>query len=331
MEIERSFFRDKALSEQLVFVDGISGSGKSMIAPLLSSLKSSELWMIDHIFEFSLIMHSLGHISCDATKTLINTYADLNCYNLMIGRNVNYRATDDSSVQKNKLKSLYDKRRDDPDGPIIEKIIRNTKPINIFMTHYIFYESKPLFEALGDRLKIFIIPVRHPYFLVEHWFNQDWDQRMPNDIRDSSLQYRYKEKEYIWHVKGWEEIYDSLSKSERAIETIYRLSINQEKIEKNFTADEIKRMMIIPFEQFAVNPVNFFEKISHILKTKETKETKEVMKINNVPRNFEKNFIDQQKEKLEYIFSKEDISSEFQKKLHLMAEEYESKYLKEVL
>ena len=52
---------------------------------------------------------------------------------------------------------MDDKRRDDPDGPIIEKIIRNTKPINIFMTHYIFYESKPLFEALGDRLKIFII------------------------------------------------------------------------------------------------------------------------------------------------------------------------------
>ena len=331
MEIDRNFFRDKTLSEQLVFVDGISGSGKSMIAPLLSSLKSSELWLIDHIFEFSLIMHSLGHISGDATKTLIKTYADLNCYNLMIGRNVNYRPTDDSSVQKNQLERLYDKRRGEEDGPIIEKIIRNTKPINIFMTHYIFYESKPLFEALGDRLKIFIIPVRHPYFLVEHWLNQDWDQRMPNDIRDPSLQFRYKEKEYIWHVKGWEEIYDNLSKCERAIETIERLSIDQKKIEKNFTNDEIKRIMVIPFEQFAVNPDIFFEKISYILKTKQTKETKEVMKTNNVPRIFEKDFINQQKEKLEYIFSKEDISSQYQKKLHQMAEDYESKYLEGVL
>ena len=67
----------------------------------------------------------------------------------------------------------------------------------------------------------------------------------------------------------------------------------------------------------------FFSYVSHVVICK--------MKINNVPRNFEKNFIDQQKEKLEYIFSKEDISSEFQKKLHQMAEEYESKYLEDVL
>ncbi len=331
MEMDRNFFRDKALSEQLVFVDGISGSGKSMIAPLLSSLKSSELWMIDHIFEFSLIMHSLGHISGDATKTLIKTYVDLNCYNLMIGRNVNYRPTDDSSVQKNQLKSLYDKRRGSQDGSIIEKIIKDTKPVNIFMTHYIFYESKPLFEALGDRLKIFIIPVRHPYFLVEHWYNQDWDQRMPNDIRDPSLQYKYKGNDYIWHVNGWEEIYDNLSKCEKAIETIDRLSIDQKKIEERFTADEINRIMVVPFEQFAVNPNNFFEKISHILGTKKTKETGEVMKINNIPRIFEKGFINKQKEKLDYIFSKEDITDEYHRKLRQMAEEYESKYLEGIL
>ena len=67
----RRVFRDKVLAEKIIFVDGISGSGKSMISQLLSSLKSSEIWLIDHIFEFALIMHSLGHVSLDATKTII--------------------------------------------------------------------------------------------------------------------------------------------------------------------------------------------------------------------------------------------------------------------
>ena len=201
MENLRTVFRDKSLSERIVFIDGLSGSGKSMISPLISSLESSEIWLINHIYEFTLIMHSLGHISLDAAETIIKTYVDLDCYNLMIGRNVNYRPTDDSSVQKNQLQNVYDERRLGDEGAIIEERVNKENPINIFMSHYIFSESKPLFSALDNRLKIFVVPVRHPYWLVEHWINQDWDNRMSDDIRDPSIQYKLKEKIYTWHGK----------------------------------------------------------------------------------------------------------------------------------
>ena len=50
----RKLHRRQHLAENVVFVDGISGCGKSMISPVLSSLQRGELWMLNHIFEYSI-------------------------------------------------------------------------------------------------------------------------------------------------------------------------------------------------------------------------------------------------------------------------------------
>ena len=45
------FIREKKLAQKILFIDGLSGSGKSLIGPLITSMQKSEYWVYDHLFE----------------------------------------------------------------------------------------------------------------------------------------------------------------------------------------------------------------------------------------------------------------------------------------
>tara|TARA_B100001123_G_scaffold135361_2_gene157005 strand:- start:11466 stop:12464 length:999 start_codon:yes stop_codon:yes gene_type:complete len=330
-KLSREPYREQSLAKNIVFIDGMSGSGKSMIAPVLSSCKRGELWMLDHIFEYSLIMHSLDSMSLNATETLMKIYIDHDSYHLMIGRNINYRETDDSSAQKNGLYERYNERSKKPEGDSVIKKMEEEKPINIFMSHYIFRESKPLFTALNDRLKLFIVPVRHPFWTIENWLNQNWDNKMANNPRDLAMTYQYKGKVYPWHVKDWEDIYDQLHNFERAIETIQRLWMSQEEINKTFSIDQQKKILIIPFEIFAINPSDFINKITKTLETEITTDTESIMRSMNLPREINAEIFSIKKKEILMKADNKKISSHYKDLLVHLADEYEKDYLKEII
>tara|TARA_B100001250_G_scaffold300104_1_gene261781 strand:- start:15848 stop:16867 length:1020 start_codon:yes stop_codon:yes gene_type:complete len=330
-ESSREPYRKQSLAKDIVFIDGMSGSGKSMIAPLMSSLNRGELWLLDHIFEYCLIMYSLGSMSESAAKTLINIYIDHDSYHLRIGRNVNLRASDDSSAQKNGLYELYKKRMEGPEGDSIIKLIASEKPINFFMSHYIFRESQPLFSALKDRLKLFIVPVRHPYWVIENWMNQDWDNKMGNSPKDLAMVYKYNGRVYPWHVKGWEDIYDQLNNFERAIETFKRLYISTDEVKENFTHNQQEKIMMISFEKFATDPHNYLNSINKHLNTEFTSDTESVMSSMNLPRKIEPTIFSLKKDEILKKANREKISSHHKDLLIHLADQYENEYLKDIL
>ncbi len=329
--LTRKLYREQKLAENVVFVDGISGCGKSMIAPVLSSLKRGELWMLDHIFEYSLIMHSMGLMSLEAAETMIKIFIDHDSYNLMIGRNINTRSSDDSSAQKNKMYERYQRRINEQDGDIIIDKMKKEKPINFFMSHYILNESKPLFSALKERLKLFIVPVRHPYWTIENWINQDWDNKMGSNPRDVAIAYEFNKNIYPWHVKGWEEKYDQLNNFERAIETINRLSFDQSKIDKKFSVAQKEKIMIISFEKFATDPQNYLQSINKILDTETTSKTESVMSSMNLPRKIDPSIFSLKKNEILEKANKEKISSHHRDLLIHLADQYENNYLQGII
>ena len=127
---------------------------------------------------------------------------------------------------------------------------------------------------------------------------------------------------------AWEDKFDNLSKHERAIVTINQLTLSESQIEKKFSPEERKKIMIIPFEQFAKNPQIFLEKVKQILNTAETEKTLEVMKSANVPREFDEGFIAKKRLTIERMMSENNVSEDCKELMFEMAENYESEYLK---
>ena len=89
------------IAENIVFLDGLTGTGKTMMAPLLTSLARVELARFDHIHEYLSALDANQKIESDAVSVLMNMYADLALYNSMIARESNFRWNDLSGVFSN--------------------------------------------------------------------------------------------------------------------------------------------------------------------------------------------------------------------------------------
>ena len=81
-------------TNEVIFIDGLWGTGKSVIAPIVGAMEGVEKQKTDSIYEYLCILIHLNKIEEDAADTLLKIYADLSQYNNLIGREVNFRWND---------------------------------------------------------------------------------------------------------------------------------------------------------------------------------------------------------------------------------------------
>jgi len=319
--------RPQKLAESVVFIDGFSGSGKSLIAPILSSFERGELWLLDHGFEYMCTMDHFGQIDRKAAAMMVQLQADLDLYNLMIARNTNFRETDDSGVAKNLLSERYRMRLQKEDGDQIIGTIQTTDPILYIMTHWIFPMSTLLFDALGTRLKLFVIFVRHPYWLIEGWFNGRWEGRLGQDPREFQLCYQKDGRVFPWYSYGWEEEYQGLTPFERSIRTVASYVEGCEKFLNQLSAWDRKKVHVIPFEPFTTDPLPYLGVLMDVLHTRETPFTAQVMTKVRVPRSFPKADLSRKTREFDELMNDHSPGREYRDLAEKLAREYEQRYL----
>ena len=104
------FIRKNKLCNQIVFVDGMWGTGKSILTPVLGSLKKVEKQMLNHNFEYLCTLENFNKVANSEAKSLIQLMADISLFNSMISREVNLRLFDDSGLLNNPNGFRYLKR-----------------------------------------------------------------------------------------------------------------------------------------------------------------------------------------------------------------------------
>ena len=197
----------------------------------------------------------------------------------MISREINLRPNDLSGALGNKVIWQYLRQLFMPDGDAV--MVRKAKetPRLSFVTHQLFSCRKALFDAFDQRIKI-VEMVRHPYFLVDHWLS--YQNRIGMHVRDLTLCGEHENGSYPWFAEDWKEEYSISSEFERVLLSIARL---MDPIYKHVQSQtDIKRVMIIPFEPFVLNPNPFLIELESKFNLRSTKITKKVMSDQRVPR-----------------------------------------------
>ena len=118
--------RKKDMANQVVFVDGQAGCGKTLFSPIIASLSRVELLTYSYQIQNYCSMRHLDLISADSANTLIRYDTDLQIYNTMMGRELNFRPSDLSSVFNDHNPSRYFKRT-----------WRNRRIIRTNLTHHL--------------------------------------------------------------------------------------------------------------------------------------------------------------------------------------------------
>jgi len=273
--------RKPHLAEKIIMVGGLDGCGKTLFSPIISALYRVELSTYSYEIEHYCSLYFLQHLSLHSASTLIRMQSDLKLYNTMMGREVNFRPSDLSSVQKYHNPAQYFERLFQPGDESIPDIINQKKPILNLIIHNAFFISDPIWNALGDRC-LYVDVVRHPLYMVRQ--QQLNMQNLIEDVRDFIIYYELEGKTYPYWAKGWEDLFDKSSDIEKSIHFIDQMTQSFEKAKKVLFKKYKANILTIPFEPFALNPEPWVEKIANLLNTNITDSTRKVMSQQNVPR-----------------------------------------------
>ena len=276
--------RSTYLANEIVIVDGLPGCGKTMLSPILSSFDRVEL--ISYAFEVEWIcrLNYLKKIDKDAANFMVHNLIDHKIYQTMMGREVNFRYSDISSVFNYHNPIKYFKRIFQKGDMVIPSRIKKERPILNLTTHDLLSMIDPLVDVFGKNL--FIVEViRHPLFMViQQALNME---RLLFNERDMQVKIEYKNKDLPYYAFGWEEIFLKSNFVEKAILYIkyQTLLTEQKKKELNGKINHI----LIPFEMFVKDPNPFMLQIQDTINSRITRATKKEMRKQKVPR---KNIVD---------------------------------------
>jgi hypothetical protein len=279
--MEGSVSRVKHLAEKIVMVGGLDGCGKTLFSPIISALDRVELPTYSYEVEHYCALFFLQKMSLNSASTLVKMQTDLKLYNTMMGREVNFRPTDLSSVQKFHNPEQYFERLHQPGDESVINVIDQEKPILNLTIHNVLFTSEPIWEALKGRCT-YIEVVRHPLYMVrQHHLNM---QKLVGDVRDFIIYYEHKHKNYPYWVKGWEDVFDESSDIEKTIYYFHYMTKRIDRVRQSLREKYNAQILTIPFEKFALNPEPWLKKIATAIGSKITDSTKNVMTQQMVPR-----------------------------------------------
>lgn len=172
-------FLKAPLTPRLVLVDGLTRSGKMLTAKLVSNFHRMEYFQafdpVDHIP----ILWRLGKLDDHTARAFLRMELDAAIYYRAIGRNLNLRRADSSSVHLALNYDQYRRRADDPDTAGAMDRFNRERRCPVFFTHEML-PNVGLFFSIVDDLWV-VEPVRHPVDLAYSWFRRGWGERWGAD------------------------------------------------------------------------------------------------------------------------------------------------------
>jgi len=249
---DRKLVKPKTFSNRVVLVDGLPGCGKTMLSRILSSLDTVELMSYSYQLEYYCALYHYEKIAKDAVEAVINLEIDQKLYDQAMGRNVNFRISDLSSVflyadPKEYILRLFSAG----DDKALEDVKRKKQILNLAVHNLLPY-SEALFGALQDRL-LYVHMERHPVYMLK--------QQMLNFMgymgseKDFCLYFKDEKGEVYPHFSSeWGGNFSELKPAEKAILFLAWYS-------KESSQNKNDNLLRVPFEEFVRKPYVFLSEI----------------------------------------------------------------------
>lgn len=277
--------RQFRLTQTVVLVDGITRAGKSMMGPILASFNRVEIERLEEIVEYIGALHWMGKIAPDAAVATLRLETDYHLYNSLIGRNVNFRLADHSSVWKNPNRFRYLKRvfgRGDGSSQAVQE----HRPIYQNITHDQLANFNIHHAAFGSDLRI-VEMIRHPVDLVDSWLRRGWGTRFGTDPLALTFCIRYQDEDIPYYALGWEDIYLATTPAGRVIRTIASLWDRNQSTYHSLADDQKRLVLVIPFEEFIQRPWPYLNSLAEFIGSRTTRHTSGALKRQKCPRKYQ--------------------------------------------
>ncbi len=273
-------------SNRVIIIDGYNATGKTILPPILDSFKNTQLPTFSYELEWFSNLYLMEEISTETFVKMIKKIVDYRLYNGFIGRELNTRRGDLSSIWKSrKLFKLLSRIFNLNDNKLYLEGAKSDEILVLTITQA-FNNFKIFSNALKKRL-LFIEYIRDPLYMflqyrVLHQKVIDGDPRKDFTIRyfdeDTKRNIPPYFKEYLFTKKNFKNLDSYLIDYFENLLITWEKVINENKKSKN--------LLILPFEQFVIKPNYSLQRISNFIGEDYTlsKSILDQLKFQNIPR-----------------------------------------------
>tara|TARA_R110002096_G_scaffold410190_1_gene609766 strand:+ start:19227 stop:20186 length:960 start_codon:yes stop_codon:yes gene_type:complete len=275
------FVRNNQLLHKLLLVDGVGRSGKVMLAEIMTCFETVEKQDYHEFLEYIPLAYKYGKIEKDIAKAILKTQIDTELYNSMIGRRINSRATDYTSIYKHHSPEKYLSRASMEDGPIVADRVAAEKPVYMSWCHDMVQKSDIVFDTFEEKVELLYIN-RRPIDIIYEWDLKNFGERVGSDPTEMQYLIDHNGVSVPELALGWEEEYIAASPIERIVRMIHTsFDRNYQAIESSNFQNQIK---VVDFESLVTDPSKVINVISRALQLEIGKKIDYILKRENCPR-----------------------------------------------
>ena len=286
---KRVIKKKNTFNNKVVFVNGFSASGKTMVAPIISSMQNVESLIYPYEIEWISSIYYCDGIEKNFYLEFLKQYADHTVYNQMMGRNSNLRPSDISSILQSRKKFLYLMRLfKKGDNLVPNKIIKDNPIINYTSSHLLFFIND-IGEAFKKRV-LFIETVRSPLYMfrqIKILFKEVYMQR-PEKVFTFQAHNQFG-KSFFFDFFSKDDVFQDISLNNlnelviSYLERIFEFYFNF-----NFSKIDMAggKLIFLPFEKFVLHPDKWIKSILNCLEIDHDKNLSNELKKQKVPRKF---------------------------------------------
>ena len=243
----------------VIVVDGLWGSGKSLIVSVVQAFEGVPTHKGDPTIEFLTALKSLGKIDEDAYSFMILNHLILSYYRSIIGRELNLRVRDQTSVLRHgeAVSSLM--RLLSPEGDDALRKAYETNKSLLIMSHILVPILHHLAPVVGERLRVVNIR-RHPLAMLNHWssFLASFDRP-----REATVSGTYSGVKIPWFAATWASEFASSSPLEQAMLGIARCQARERATLSDLALRET--LFSVRFESLLAMPVSVVNDLHRFL------------------------------------------------------------------
>jgi len=291
------YFARAQIVRKPLFLDGYTRSGKFLLGSLLDSLENTEYIQNPWFLETSLYLYKLGKIDFKTLKILIQTDLDFNTYNMAIGRNLNSRKSDESSIHNSIKVKEFLSRSEFPDQTTLFERFQNGNLLPLYITHEALCNVAVLFDVYPEMRMI--SAQRNPVSLVKSWRDRGWGSRWGNDPKSFSIAFDERGKAIPWFALEWGDEYWNLNEIERIVKSLHSLSKKAEREYKALNSENKSKILFVDFDNLLNSPQGEVERVADYLDCKILAGLELTMKRQKLPR--EKGFTRIEQIRLEIV------------------------------
>ena len=266
----------KLITSNLIFIGGVTRSGKSFLCPIASSFKKFEMFFMSSVAENISYVEKFKNIETNYASFLFKLVFNELIYNLNIGRNLNQRKSDYTSISNYNNPALYLDRMKGPEGDKVLKKIKKVKNFFPIMFHDPLINPELILKSFPKSKIIFVD--RHPQELIEEWIKKKYSSNFYKNPRNVTLAIKYKNLNFpYWCKNVVSKIYNAKNNYIKSVYSLSELLLFQKKNLKSLPNNLKNRVLIVKFDDLVQKTDLEIKKIIKFLNCQTSKHTKNII------------------------------------------------------